>query len=285
MGIFSKPHPLIREKSSKWQSVIFIGVFVFLFLLIFQPFGLASIPSNKIPVLLGYGFITSAIVWLFNFPIQKLFPGHFDERSWKLFNELIYSSAIVFSIAAANWYYTTILGFLENSFQSFLSAMLWTFSLGVFPVVFGIMLAHYFKLKRNLKEAKEILSFKNQNNQQIAQDSDERRIVILDVNGVEVLELNAAKIIRIEAAGNYVVLHYFYQEIPEKILVRNSLKKLLGQLSQSTQVIQTHRSHAVNVDFIENVNGNAQGLMISLKGIKEVIPVSRSFIATLKGVT
>lgn len=282
MGILSKPHPIILENSSKWKSVIWTGVFVFLFLLIFQPFGLAALKSGKIPLLLGYGFITSAIVWLFNFPFQRLFPALFDEKNWKLWNELTFSSAIVFSIAAANWIYTAILGFLDHSLYSFLSAMLWTFSLGVFPIAIGIILGNYVKMERNLKEAKKILAGKNLNRSRFELATDANGIAVLDLNGNEVLKVNAAEIIRLEAAGNYVVFYYFHQGKPEKTLIRNSLKKLLDQLSPSALIIQTHRSHCVNVDFIESVSGNAQGLLISLKGVNDVVPVSRNFIAPLK---
>ena len=282
MGFLSQPYPLVQQDQRKWKAIVLIGAFVFLFLLIFQPFGLAELKGNKIPVLLGYGLITSLVVWVFNYPIPKLFPGLFREKKHTLFKELLFSTAIVFFIAMVNWYYTVSLGFMHPSLQSFLIAMLWTFSLGVFPVAIGIMVNYQIQLKKNLEQARKIQSEYGQTKSKAEEKTIDQLVSICDLNGTEVLKIEQGEIIRLEAAGNYVELHYLDSEITEKILIRNSLKNIAEQLSSHTGLIQTHRSHFVNLHYIESVHGNAQGLLIKPTETNAIVPVSRNYIAPIK---
>jgi DNA-binding LytR/AlgR family response regulator len=52
---------------------------------------------------------------------------------------------------------------------------------------------------------------------------------------------------------------------------------------QSTAVVRCHRSFLINVNAIEHVSGNAQGLRLQLVMVSGVeVPVSRSYIPKLR---
>ena len=86
----------------------------------------------------------------------------------------------------------------------------------------------------------------------------------------------------IEAMQNYVSVCFFKNGKIEKELLRNTIKNLEAQLN-STVLVRYHRSFIVNSDLIENVEGNAQGLRLSLKNLEDFeIPVSRKYIPILK---
>lgn len=282
MGLLSQPYPAYQQNAQKWRLVFLIGGFVFLFLVVFQPFGLSDLPANKILVLFGYGLITSMVIWLLNFPLQKVYPRFFKEKNWTVLKELAFNALIIMTIAIANWYYTIALGYMKPSFQSFITALLWTFSLGVFPLTVGILLNYYFLLKKNLSEAQSIKresGFKRLPENEYHQ---EKQISLYDYSGGVVISLSPLEIIRLEAAGNYVEIHFINSAKPEKILIRNSLKNTLEQLSNQTRIIQTHRSHSINLTHLKSVSGNAQGLQLELAFSKDKIPVARSFISNIK---
>lgn len=65
--------------------------------------------------------------------------------------------------------------------------------------------------------------------------------------------------------------------VERELLIRTSLKELLPQLD-SNRFWQIHRSTIVNVDFIERVLRDEAGdLDVRLRGLSDVLPVSRSF--------
>jgi DNA-binding LytR/AlgR family response regulator len=66
-------------------------------------------------------------------------------------------------------------------------------------------------------------------------------------------------------------------------LIRNTLVNAESMMRAFfPPLIRCHRSYIVNLDQIKNVDGNAQGLVITLKPCSEKVPVSRKYIDELK---
>ena len=78
--------------------------------------------------------------------------------------------------------------------------------------------------------------------------------------------------------GNYLEIWIENELGPKPVLKRLKLKDLERLCHPFSNVVRTHRSYILNLDFIENVNGNAQGYKINLKNCKEIIPVSRNYL-------
>jgi hypothetical protein len=89
-----------------------------------------------------------------------------------------------------------------------------------------------------------------------------------------------------KADGNYMEIYVLEQGRTEKQVRRIPMKDLENQLQAFSWIVKTHRSFLVNLKYVEEVNGNAQGYRLTLKHIQESIPVSRysitSFEASLK---
>jgi len=56
-NFLNKPFPFIDTKEQRLVAVIFISLFIFGFLYIFQPFGLAAIVKDKALIIAGYASI------------------------------------------------------------------------------------------------------------------------------------------------------------------------------------------------------------------------------------
>jgi DNA-binding LytR/AlgR family response regulator len=172
-------------------------------------------------------------------------------------------------IAIANFAFMNFLG-SSLSFSNFISAIVATFLVGFFPVFF----AGYVKIGR----ASRI-------NQKAAQSvntgiSDHHRLVSLGSDSKDQLQLSLQQIWFVEAMQNYVVVHYKdeHQQWQQKI-IRSTLSNVEQTLDQSS-VIRSHRSFLVNRAKIMDVEGNAQGLKLTLEDLdNRKVPVSRKYIS------
>ncbi len=94
----------------------------------------------------------------------------------------------------------------------------------------------------------------------------------------ENFHLNIQNFVFAKSQGNYVEVWIVDTSVTKPILKRMKLKDLETVFVPYKNIIRTHRSYLLNKDFIENVNGNAQGYKIQLKNSKELIPVSRNYL-------
>ena len=85
-----------------------------------------------------------------------------------------------------------------------------------------------------------------------------------------------------KAEGNYAEIFLKKENECLKLTKRISLKNLEAQLCNFSYIIKTHRSFLLNVNYIENVSGNAQGYKVQLKNCTETVPVSRNYIPSFE---
>jgi TolB-like protein len=112
------------------------------------------------------------------------------------------------------------------------------------------------------------------------------RIVSIQSDTREMLEINLRQLVFVEAQENYSRFVWLKgDEIKEKIL-RVTLKKIEYQIV-SHNIVRCHRSYIINTNFPYTIRGNSNGYRLSSKQFREVIPISRSLgkdiVARLKG--
>jgi DNA-binding LytR/AlgR family response regulator len=98
-----------------------------------------------------------------------------------------------------------------------------------------------------------------------------------DERGELRLSVRHDHLLLLEAADNYVCVWYLSNGEPKKVMVRNSLKRLSGQLD-STGIVRCHRSYMVNIDQVKVVRREKDGAMLDL-GIEGIpgIPISQTY--------
>ena len=280
-NLLLQPYPASDGVGAKWRTVAFFGLFVFLFLLVFQPFGLANNIPHKTWIIVGYGLITALSVWLANFALPLLVPGFFRERNWRLWKELVFSLLVMVFIAFFNLAYTFWVGFIAFSLQAFFYSLFMTLSLGILPVAGIILINYHFQLRRNLHSLERVKSKVTLHSPPYPKGTEEE-ITLTEISGSPALNVSIQQVVHIEAAQNYVLVHYWGDEAIQKKIFRNSLKNISNQLESQPLFVQTHRSHIVNTGKILQISGNAQGYQLEMEGLSETIPVSRSRIAAFE---
>jgi len=83
-------------------------------------------------------------------------------------------------------------------------------------------------------------------------------------------------ILYIEAADNYVNIHYISGEKEETFILFNSMKNIEKNFS-GTCLMRCHRGYMVNAENVKLMRKDGMGLLLELNRCDKVVPVSKNF--------
>ncbi|WP_047448626.1 LytR/AlgR family response regulator transcription factor [Alistipes sp. ZOR0009] len=105
-----------------------------------------------------------------------------------------------------------------------------------------------------------------------------KMVAFYDEKGILRLSLKIDNLIFIEAADNYVNIHYYNKEKISKFMLRNSLKKL-EETFVNSEILRCHRSYMVNFEKVKIIRKDKDGLKLELDLPSTLdIPVSKSYV-------
>ena len=213
------------------------------------------------------------VLGLIYFSVLNLFQK--NEQNWTLGKEALHLSIFLFLVGFSSYLvrvliYTTA----DNmSFRYLLEELKNTFLIGILLVAILLPLIHDRLLKKYKSAAKTIHISEGL----LAREAS--KITIQSALVSENFELDITSFVYAKVDGNYSDIFTFAKASLEKKMVRTSLKELEFQLSPYPNIIRTHRAYLVNTDYIQTVEGNAQGYVLQLSNVDDKIPVSRAKIA------
>ena len=99
-----------------------------------------------------------------------------------------------------------------------------------------------------------------------------------DEKGTLRLSVQNADLLYIEAADNYVTIHYYFGEKVQKFMVRNSMRYYEEQFKGSN-IIRCHRSYMVNLDKVRIIRKEKDGLHLEIDSKPPIsLLVSKTYI-------
>jgi len=271
----NQPYPIY---GNKWKIIISISLFVALFMIIFQPFGLSNNHnSDKIFIIVGYGSVTFIILIINLFFVTHILKKWFNRESWTIIKQILWLIWIIFTIGLGNYLYSSIV-FSFWTLYGFLIFQVYTLTVGIIPIVFLTIFQYNLLLSHNLKAAKDF------NNSLInKEDILEKQIICLIAdNQKDKFEIEFSNLLYIESSGNYIEIFFIRDDKLKNTILRCSLKRTELQVEMYSSIFKCHRAFLVNINKIIHVKGNAQGLRLVLKNTEIEIPVSRSLSKSLK---
>ena len=156
-----------------------------------------------------------------------------------------------------------------------------TWIVGLLPIMFSGMMIQLRAYKANQIHASNITSNLSSANEPLPTPTSQP-LTIFSSNKKNKLEVELENLLFVEAMQNYVSIYFLKEKKVEKEILRTTLSNVSQQL-KDTVIIRCHRSYLVNPNQIQNVEGNAQGLKLTLRHLNnQFIPVSRKFISALK---
>lgn len=286
----NQPYPSEDSPGRELQKAVGIGLFVGLFLWVFQPFGITNWDTSyKDLKIAGFGVVTF-LVTAFNFIVwRRLFPRLFSEEQWTVGREILFITANILLIAIANQLYLgNLLGASRHNGMSWFSSIVITFSVGIFPVV-GLVSLNYIRQLKKYSEAAATLPVHNMPAQEPPVEKEPEvgtnpqsthLLVLLADNEKDSLTLAVNDLLYIESSDNYCTVVYLSHDRIMKPLLRSSLSRLEKQIAQP-HIVRCHRSYVINLNRVERVTGNAQGYKLHVLGGQFQIPVARQYNETL----
>ena len=273
------PYPSCPGIKNSLIIALLISLFIVAFLAFFQPFELNQIHSkNKIWFIGGFGVVNFLILTLNMILIPKIIPSFFKEMSWKVYKELLWICWLLFTIGIGNFLYAKLLfDFPESYLQGFLGFQLYTLAVGIFPTIVIVAINYNQQLRRNLEAASQMNTALKDHN--VAALHNEQEILISNENQKEILQLPINDVLYIQSEGNYISIYYKRDQDIKRSMIRNTLKKTENELEQYfPPLFKTHRSFIVNLNLVDKIRGNSQGLQLYLPELEEFVPVSRAYI-------
>ena len=280
LKILLQPYPFHEKTLTRiLLQCVGEGMFIGLFLILFQPFGILDWNNpNKNLYLAGYGFVTFLCGILLRFGIFKTFTKYHSEAKWNIGKEILSIMLLILLITIGNCVYSIFIFDIQQNFQSFLGMLFAVLVVGIFPTVFGVMLNYIYQLKK-YNQPIVVQYAQTTDNQPITDIFLENRIIeLIAENEKDSLKISAQNLFYIESSDNYSTV--FYQKETDgklqKELLRSSLTRLESQIS-SSNIVRCHRSFIVNLDKVTKVTGNAQGYKLHLSSHELVVPVARKY--------
>lgn len=261
------------REENPWKIILPVSVFIGLFMLIFQPFGLDDLEIRfKGFILAGYGLVTLLVLIIDLVLLPRLVPKVYRDEKWIFIREIISLLWILFTVGLANLVYSAIILGFTLSFSNVMIFQAYTLAIGLIPVI-ALTLIKLNYLKRKNEEAAQQITATLVPHE--FSDHPGQQVQFLGENQKEELKVNSDDILFIKSEGNYITIGYLKNGRLSQSLLRNTMKYATDLLASFPNHYQCHRSWIVNLHRVQRVGGNSQGLKIILKDFDEDIPVAR----------
>jgi len=270
----NKPYPFVTNLKSKLLISFLFGFFIYVFLLVFQPFGLDKIIASKALYILGFGIITTVVILFAHVTFPLLFAKTFNPEKWNIGKEIFFITFIIAIITIANYNYNSIVGYDFAQQHGLLFFILITVSVGFFPVTILVFSIELFLNKKHQKTALKLNEkFSNVHNP----TNNKSKIIINSDSKNEHLEIGHNDLLFIKSEDNYCKVYFESNNKLATKLIRASLKSIEKQFELHTNIIRCHRSFIVNKKQILKITGNARAYYLHFKKCDETVPISRNF--------
>ncbi len=275
------PYPFYENARQGFKICLGIGIFITAFCFFFRPFGLDELSTLG---LIGYGLVSFLICSFHIVVLPLIFKKNLKTEGWKIYKEILWILAINISLAFGNYFYS---GFIFRAgyrfdIKIFLIVLFCTIIVAVIPAIAIILYKQLFVYKKILKDVKKIDAKLIESNNSYKHISKELKVLTLSESKKDQFKINANDFVLLSSAGNYVEIFFKENQTIQKKLLRNNIYKIEQQLKKFDHIIRCHRSHIVNLNHIKKVTGNLQGYQLSIEGLENLIPVSRSYSKAIK---
>lgn len=276
----SQPAP-VNDKP--WLSVLLCIVVVIFILAIFEPFNFRLNSLGQFRVLIGFVLTTMLVTSVAFVLLPLVFKRFYDPKNWTIGRSLLNNVfvLIIMSVGVVCYDYFIVMKQLPQYFpRGFFVDLFATLTIGIIPISIITIISQNNTLKRNLNSSKEINQILSERVKSLSTNNDD--FITLKGSIKESMRLKPDNIVYIESEGNYVNVYYQQDDKIMHKLLRSTIKQMEGSLQTYPTFIRCHRAFIVNTNYISDTKGNAQGYQLTLHNIPQEIPVSRTYLKSIK---
>lgn len=270
----------IYKKSNQLTMIAFVPIFALVFINIYRPLDFDKVDADFLSWLnisreLAVQLITIAMILagMSVVAISRSIMGWYTRNRNKSMSYVMYIAWVASEIVLMAAIYTIAAMFTDTGkdvVTLFQNSLVKTILILLIPYVICYIYFIWQERASQLRAIKERLA----EDETLLQTA---YIQILDDKGEMRLSVRKENLLLIESADNYVCAWYINNNVPKKVLVRNTMKHIAEQLS-STRVVRCHRSYMVNLDVIKVLRREKEGVFIELgvDGVPDV-PISKTY--------
>ena len=261
----------IVKRGNIVKLVIFTAAFALLFINIYKPFGSKSwydVSDFKFFLFSAPIILTGVLVVVISRIIM-----YYHSRNHEI-SYVKYFLWVFFEILFMSLFYTIFTLSIDANhgrdiIATFKSAMVNTALVLLLPY---ITLWFYFGWEESKKKLETIEKESEDDSNSIPEN-----ILFTDDKGTLRLSVRYSDLLYIESDDNYVTIHYITGSQVKKFLLRNTLKKIEDELSD-TFVTRCHRSYLVNFSRVKVMRRERDNIFLELDatGVDD-LPVSKSY--------
>jgi len=267
---FRQPYRETGTRKGKIISIVAFGLFIFLFLFIFKPFGLFELNTiQALFITLGFGAITAFVLFVFKFLLEPLL----STCSRTLGRHIIWDFVIATSIGVANYTYMSVIFDIPFSLKYLLYAVWTAWLVGLIPVIISYIINYN-------KQYREALKVADIPEEKIFRGEAVKLTAGNDKNEVT---LDPEDILYICSNDNYVTVATLKEGSVSRITIRGTLKAVEEELSRNKRFLRCHKCYIINLNYIDRIIGHSQNMKVRLLHSDELIPVSRVKAGLLTG--
>ena len=263
-----------------------------------------------------YGLITGVVITCGSLFLIRVIAPFINEERWTLGKQILWNTFLMICITVGNVLVTQWMHDMVLPVSWYFTMMKWVFILGVLPIGLAELITYNHFLQKNLRSAAEmshqmellrpndetgtdkIVSSSHSNRKQgLVTFFPERRrdtaalyidtdiedaaptLKLTGENQGDVLEIDADSVLAVQALDNYVNVFYEQKGRLQTAMLRNTLTNIADQAATVPDLYRSHRGWLVNTKRVIRVDGNAQGLKLTVEHLPNKVPVSRSNIA------
>lgn len=264
----SYPYPKSESFKEIFVSSLGAGVSMYLFLIIFQPFGTENFQHPyKFLLLFPYCVIFGTV-----FLMANLITFRFTH--WNIGAELLKIIFILFFGSILSYFYNSLfLSHVELDLGNYFYMFLYSLAVGI-PISIIYILSRYIYLKNIHEKKAHTIS------QHLPVSAPEQQNLLkISAQNTELM-INEKDFLCAQSMENYCTFYFLENNSLKKTLIRISFSNVLQQI-ETDSVKKCHRSYIVNLRRVKYLKGNAQGYKLIIPEIDFEIPVSRSFIPSI----
>lgn len=269
-GLLKKNYNLLEIKLFKSLLCFVCPLVVFIFLLVFQPFGLGAFNTKERLMLVSLYSLPSVFIWyllVYQFAVKIRMQYTIGTTILLLFVGNLLTAFSLFILH--HLYFHEVIKLKD--YPVFAVQEIST-SLILFTV---LVLLH--QIHMLLKKTRTVNLINNANSIMPAK-SDCKNINLKSSNNLNHFRFKSSQILFISSANNYVEVNWLENDILTKTLIRNTISNVEQNITKQCECFfRCHNSFIINTRNIERINGNTSSYKLKMKANEIVIPVSRKY--------
>ena len=272
----------LTERRNVFGFILFTAVFALVFINIYEPFDSGrwlNVTSQfqfffYSSIIILIGVLVIVFSRLLMFLIKRKRPIRYMEYGLWIAGEIL-AMALVYSIIQEFYLQVEIdfMVILRNAVRNTALVIL-------LPYIISWL---YLSFKDKYKTLEEIMS-RRTTHEDISTDKSmagpNPLLPFKDEKGVMKFSIKRDDLLYLEAADNYVIIHYLDNQKESRYILRNTLKNI-EQGFRNSHLVRSHRSFIVNMDKVNMIRKEKEGLVVGFDApVSTSIPISKTYMDT-----